>query len=173
MTTDRKLKVCIVGSGLAGLAAARILREHHDVTVFERGSPDHATGGQGIVFFPSTVKIARRMGYDENRAYPCEDAYFHHYDRYGNDKGNVFSDYENRFGAHTWSGLRSDCRDELFRLATAPAEEVEGMSGGQPVNMVFHTPVVDVDAEKGIVQLKDGSTFQADLVVSKFQPMTT
>ena len=66
MATERKLKVCIVGSGIAGLAAARILREHHDVTVFERGSPTVATGGQGIVFFPSTVKIAKRMGYDQN-----------------------------------------------------------------------------------------------------------
>ena len=52
MATSSNLKVCIVGSGLAGLTAARVLREDHNVTVFERGSLDVAIGGQGITISP-------------------------------------------------------------------------------------------------------------------------
>ena len=68
MAARSKLQVCVVGSGLAGLTVARILREDHDVTVFERGSLDVATSGQGITISPQGMKILRELGFDVNRA---------------------------------------------------------------------------------------------------------
>lgn len=168
MAQDRKLRVIIVGGGLAGLATARILREYHDVTVFERASSDNATGGQGVCFFPATVKILQTMGYDEDRAFPCHDNYFRHYDRAGKPTETIHLNYKSEWGADIWSQLRSDARDELFRLATGPAHEVGIPDACGSVNMVYKTPVVDVDTESALVTLGDGSTFQGDLVISKY-----
>ncbi|CAH0025020.1 unnamed protein product [Clonostachys rhizophaga] len=63
-----KLNIIIVGSGLAGLTAARILREHHNVKVYERGDASTATGGQGIMIAPNGVRILESIGYNQNFA---------------------------------------------------------------------------------------------------------
>lgn len=67
------LQIAIIGSGLADLAATRVLCEHHEVTVYERGGPDTATGGQGICLFFNGIKILQAIGFNRDRAcvVPC------------------------------------------------------------------------------------------------------
>lgn len=164
---DTKLKVIIVGAGIAGLAVARVLREHHDVTVFERASLGNATGGQGICFFPSTVKILQDLGYSKANTRPCHIAWFRHYDRVGNETENYYLDFKERYGEDMWGQMRSDARDELYRLATGPLEEV-GIAGcGGSIEVNYDTSVVDVDADSGLVTLENGSSSKADLVVGE------
>jgi uncharacterized protein len=38
MTTKRRLKIAIIGTGISGLGAASLLHPHHDITVFEKNS---------------------------------------------------------------------------------------------------------------------------------------
>ena len=167
MLEQPKLRMAIAGAGLAGLATTRILREHHDVTVFERASVGNATGGQGICFFPATVNILQRMGYNEDKGAPCHDVFFRHYDLEGNPTEAAALDFKKRFGSDIWSQLRSDARDELYRLATAPPHEV-GIPGARgSARIVYDTAVVDVDVDTALVTLSDGSTLQFDLVISK------
>ncbi len=168
MVQAPKLKIAIVGAGLAGLTTARVLREHHDVVVFERASPGNATGGQGICFFPSTVKILKNLSYDEDRGYPCHDTVFRHYDRNGIATETVPLHYVEKYGVPMWSQLRSDCRDELYRLATGPNEEVGIPNAQGSVKMCYDNPVIDVDVETASLTFDDGSTFQADVVISKY-----
>lgn len=160
------LQIAIIGSGLAGLAVARILREHHEVTVYERGGPDIATGGQGICLFSNGIKMLQTMGFDRDRAgaVPCHG--FRTFDKDGMLVKDFPVDFEGKYKAETMTMKRSDFRDELLRLATAPSEKL-GIQGS-PAKMVFNTSVVDVEPDEGLVVFKDGSTIQADVVIGEF-----
>ncbi|ODM21916.1 hypothetical protein SI65_02760 [Aspergillus cristatus] len=138
------LQLAIIGSGLAGLAAARILREHHEVTVYERGGPDAATGGQGICLFSNGIKILQTMGFDRDRAgaVPCHG--YRTFDKDGKLVKDFPVDFKGKYGADTMAMKRSDFRDELLRLATAPSESWP---------------------DEGLVVFKDSSTIQADVVI--------
>jgi len=164
MTNEDKLKVIIVGSGLAGLTAARILREHHDVTVYERGDAAVATGGQGIIIAPNGMKILDSLGYDADRAGAVPIYGIRMYDKEGNVTEDVAMDLRPRFGADCLAQKRSDFRDELFRLATSSSADL-GVRGDPP-KMVFNA-VIGLDPEEGVVTLSDGSTALADVVIGK------
>ena len=167
MSDEHKLQAIIVGSGLAGLTAARILREHHNVTVYERGDATVATGGQGIVIAPNGVKILESVGYDRNRAGAVPIYGIRTYDKEGNMQEDVDMDLKPRFGADCLAQKRSDFRDELLRLATAPSSDL-GIKGS-PATIIYKTAVVSLDAEEGIVTLADGSTAAADVVIGKYE----
>lgn len=168
MTQNSRLRIVIIGAGLAGLTTARILREYHDVIVYERASVGNATGGQGICFFPGTVKILQSIGYDEERGAPCLDNYLETYDKIGNFIEKEELNYVKKYGANMWSQLRSDCRDELYRLATAPPHEVGIPNACGSVKMVYDVAVTDVDPENAAITLQDGSIQEFDLVISEY-----
>jgi salicylate hydroxylase len=159
------LKVIIVGSGLAGLTAARVLREHHHVTVYERGDKGIATGGQGIMIAPNGVRILESLGYDSNRvgAVPIHGIRF--YDKQDIVTEDIILDLKLRFGADYMSQKRSDFREELLRLATTPSANL-GING-EPAKIMFNTPVIGLDPEAGVITLSDGSTAVADVVISE------
>jgi salicylate hydroxylase len=163
MDHQNKLRVIIIGSGLAGLTAARILREHHHVTVYERGDQTAATGGQGISISPNAVKILERIGYDREKAGAVPIYGYRSYDKEGNVKKDHEVDLKTRYGADQLTQKRSDFRDELMRLATAPSVELE--IKGNPAHIVYDTKVVDLDAEEGRITLGDGTTAEADVVI--------
>ncbi|KAI0973478.1 FAD binding domain protein [Xylaria arbuscula] len=166
MTSNQpRLRVAIVGSGIAGLAAARILRERHDVTVYERGEPSVETGGQGIAAFPNGTRILESMGFDYERAGSIEIAGWNSFDKHGKFLNSYDYDMRERYGAPFVCHMRVDFRKELLRLATAPAEDLCIEADAAPATLMWNNSAVDLDADAGNVTLQDGSVVETDIVI--------
>lgn len=162
---DQQLSVIVVGSGLAGLAAARILREKHRVTVYERGVPSVATGGQGICNFPNAIKIMRQIGYNPQNTGSVSIQGFRTVDKLGNLIYDTEYRFEEKYGAPALAHMRVDFRAELLRLATAPSKELD--IGGEPAQIIFNNGAKDIDPEAGEITLDDGTKAKADVIIGK------
>jgi len=169
-TNDTRLKVAIVGSGIAGLAAARILREKHNVTVYERGEASITIGGQGIANFPNSTHILNSMGFDYKRVGSVEIGNWHSVDKRGKALYTMDYDMKERYGAPLVTHLRVDVRAELLRLATAPPEDLGLDASAAPAKTIWENGVVDLDAESGRITLAAGNSAEADVVIGKSNP---
>lgn len=165
MTSCTKLNIVIVGSGLAGLTAARVLRQHHNVTVYERGNANTATGGQGIIIASNGVNMLTPLSYNASKAGAVSIKGLTTYSKEGTLLKDVGMDLVPRYGADCQAMKRSDFRDELYRLATAPPSEL-GM-GGDPAQVALNTTVIGLDPEQGIIELHDGTKVSADAIISE------
>ncbi|RAL09227.1 FAD-dependent oxidoreductase [Aspergillus homomorphus CBS 101889] len=150
------LNIAIIGSGISGLLAARILRPQHNVTIYERHSHAVETGA-AINIGPNGIVILDSVGFDRRRARTLT------YNKAGAITTDTVIDYEREFGADWLFFHRSDLHNEPLRLATAPSAElgVEGV----PTKVRFGAKAVGVDVEAGEVRLARGDVVRADLVV--------
>ncbi|OJJ95393.1 hypothetical protein ASPACDRAFT_64310 [Aspergillus aculeatus ATCC 16872] len=164
------LNIAIIGSGIAGLLAARILREQHQVTIYER-TPSANETGAAINIGPNGIAILESVGLDRARARAIPVARTIAYNKAGAVTADTTVDYRREFGADWLFFHRADLRDELLRLATAPSEEVGVM--GCPARVRWGVGVVGCgsgggqgDIENGEVVLSTGEVVSADLVVA-------
>jgi salicylate hydroxylase len=70
-----------------------------------------------------------------------------------------FRDVEQKYGTKWNFYHRVDAHNSLKELATDPSLP------GKPATIRLASQVVDVDCESGVLTLKDGVTFQKDLIV--------
>ncbi|MDI3314671.1 MAG: NAD(P)/FAD-dependent oxidoreductase [Mycobacterium sp.] len=63
-----RLRILVVGAGVGGISVARgLLRDGHDVTVFER-RPDTAPGGGAVTIWPNGATVLGQLGVDMDGA---------------------------------------------------------------------------------------------------------
>ena len=63
-----KLRILVVGAGVSGIAAARgLLRDGHDVTVFDQ-RPNVTAGGGAVTIWPNGATVLRQLGVDMDGA---------------------------------------------------------------------------------------------------------
>ncbi|KAJ5304018.1 uncharacterized protein N7443_003678 [Penicillium atrosanguineum] len=163
MTPPQGLEVAIIGGGLAGALTARVLREAHRVTIYERAK-DAGEVGAALAIGPTGVRILESLGFDQERAGSIPTGLIKLYDHKGNLGHEQYLDTTEAYGAEHLAYHRSDLRNEFLRLATADSEQL-GINGC-PAKIVWGCEVTAVDAEAGTLILSTGEKIHADLIVA-------
>ncbi|WDK15217.1 hypothetical protein CGRA01v4_06498 [Colletotrichum graminicola] len=159
-----RLRVVVVGGGIAGLAAAAVLRQRHDVTVYEREPASAPERGAGIGLGPNGSKMLKRAFQfcpGDLKATVCAGS--RTYDKEGNLLRETTGTAE-PFGGEWLLMHWTDLREELLRLATGDAAKL-GISG-PPATVVDGAEVEEVDVDMGTVWLRDGSEVDADVIIT-------
>ncbi|KAK1600642.1 uncharacterized protein LY79DRAFT_574906 [Colletotrichum navitas] len=154
----RPLKVAIVGAGIGGLSAAIALRrEGHQI--YEQSRLANETGA-AVHLAPNSNGLLRRWGiyaetFGANPAHRFKERNMH-------NKGGFDIDITKSEGQwqHPWQFVhRGYLHSELRNVATAE----DGVT--PPAKIHVASKVVNADPEKGEIQLENGATVQADVVL--------
>ncbi|KAH6619056.1 hypothetical protein C7974DRAFT_401415 [Boeremia exigua] len=157
------LNITIIGGGIAGLFAARVLREKHNVTVLEKSSGGNEVGA-AVTPGPNATKCLYKYGWNPQKCGALSLSKVRTLDHKGAlVQEQDVSGIKELFGSDWHVVHRLDLWNELLRLATTSSEDL-GLVG-QPVKIFWRVDVVKVDIESGDVSLADGTIISADLVI--------
>ncbi|KAL8280400.1 hypothetical protein RQP46_007048 [Phenoliferia psychrophenolica] len=149
---EEKLKILIVGGGLAGLAAAGWLRKEHEVIVLERGKlADSSTNDYGMSIVANAMQLLLKEGIDPEA---LESVLFTHTWMHRSDNSLIreqLFETQARFGTASIFTRRARLHAELLRFATQPGV-------GEPTTIIEGAKVVRIDPEAGLVALEDERT---------------
>lgn len=162
-TASGRLRVSIIGGGIAGLSAAAFLRKHNQlsITVYERRDAGFSETSAGIGLMANGVAIVKQLGIDREELRGVKGVGFRTYNiREEEMSRTLVGDGPDGEGA-LWLMFRQDLRDALLRMVG----DEEGV--GQPVEMVYGSKVVGVDPEAGIINFADGTSVESDVVIGE------
>ncbi|KAH6959509.1 hypothetical protein DER45DRAFT_538824 [Fusarium avenaceum] len=166
------LKIVICGGGIAGFAAALLLREEHDVLVLESSSSNEELGAAITLSINATRLLRRsfaRAGFDKDLAHYVEaekvegDSTPFFQELHWKDLSVLLewpiSAVTQKYGEPWWYFSRKDVHAELKRAALS----TEGL--GTTPRLKTSAYVERVDSKTGLVFLKSGESYEADLII--------
>ncbi|KAJ5494541.1 hypothetical protein N7463_010628 [Penicillium fimorum] len=159
-STPDKLRVAIIGGGIAGLAAAAFLRKnrHCNITVYERRDADSQETSAGLGLGPNGISIAKQLGIDRKEIHGVVGAGYRTYNIHEKEisKSRISGGQDEDAGL--WLVYRQDLKDALLRRVT-------GDGDGEAIKVLYGCHIVKVDPETGVVEFEDGTSVEADLVI--------
>lgn len=163
MTQDIGLNITIIGAGIAGLFAARVLREKHNVTILEKSAGGNEVGA-AVTPGPNATKWLYKYGWNPKRCGALSLGKV----RTLNHEGVLINEQDvsgmkGLFGSDWHVVHRIDLWNELLRLATDPSDKMS--IPGSPAKVVWRADVFDVDVDSGKVSLSNGEIIESDLVI--------
>ena len=158
------LKVLVAGGGISGLSCAIALRRSgHEVKILARSQFSNEIGA-AITIPPNASRIlqswnldfrkARMIKFEAMEVVTGQGDSFSLLDKYD------YSGFENVFGSPYLLSHRVDLHEALKDMATSPN------GPGRPAEIINGVHVVNYDAEAGTVELADGTTLSADLIIA-------
>lgn len=121
--TAANLKITIIGGGLAGALAGRVLREHHSVTILERSSDLYEVGA-AINVGPNGSQILSKFNFDTTRCGSMSVGLLRTWNKEGKLLQSDEVDFIKDYGSPWLFQHRADLRAEFLRLGAAPSEEL-------------------------------------------------
>ncbi|PWY97381.1 FAD/NAD(P)-binding domain-containing protein [Testicularia cyperi] len=156
----KRLHVIVIGAGIAGLAAGRALREHHDVTILEQSRFKTETGA-AIHCGPNASRILQKWGMNMERLESPNCRNIYEYNAEGKLLYHRPVDTTKIFGAPWLLNHRIALHRELLYLATSDDPAIPG----KPATIRLASKVVSVDGKAGKVTLADGTELEGDLII--------
>ena len=155
------LDILIVGGGICGLSCAIALRRsNHTVRILERSHFKDEVGA-AITIPPNASRVLQSWNLDFRKAQMIT---FEGVELVSGEGVTLsrfdFSGAEKQFGAPYLLSHRVDLHEALKDMAISPN------GPGKPVEIVNGARIMSYDAEAGSVELADGSTLSADLIVA-------
>ncbi|KAJ5784294.1 uncharacterized protein N7503_009506 [Penicillium pulvis] len=160
-TTPSKLRVAIIGGGIAGLAAAGFLRKHpqYIVTVYELRSDDWKESSAALGLQTNGTSVVEQLGITRKEIRGDTGSGYRTYnireEQMSTGRVAFRPDGETGF----WFVHRQDLKDALLRRVT-------GLDGeGEPIQVMYDSHIVEIEPELGILMFADGSSVEADLII--------
>lgn len=162
-TTSPRLRVAIIGGGIAGLAAAGFLRKHpqYIVTVYELRSEDWKESSAALGLQTNGTSIVEQLGITRKEI--CGDTgsgyrtYNIREEQMSTGRVAFRSDGETGF----WFVHRQDLKDALLRRV----KDIDGE--GEPIQVVYDSRIVEIEPELGILKFADRPSVEVDLIIGK------
>ncbi|KAF6799552.1 hypothetical protein CSOJ01_12440, partial [Colletotrichum sojae] len=151
----------VIGGGIAGLAAASVLRRSHHVTVYERSPAGIQEPGAAVGLGPNGSKMAKTLGLTQDALQAVVSSGFRTYDEAGTLVKETKMDCKKAFGSEWWMVHRQDLKEALLATATDPSLP------GRPAEIVYGARVEVIDADAGIIKLPDGSSKEVDVIIGE------
>jgi salicylate hydroxylase len=153
------LDIVIVGGGLAGMAAGGYLRKHHNVTILERGEPDHAGPEYGISVIANAYGLLQKAGIKDENLDMAVMTEVWDYSAANEELFRLNFDTRKVFGVPSVLTTRKKLHAELTRFATSTDFE------GKPAVVKNQVQVAEVDAKAGTVKAQDGTVYKGDIII--------